>query len=300
MESSTYPLNSAISARRKVLFAAISATCQEIGFHSADNYVLDVLMQMFQAFLSELSYSAKCFTEHSGRSEPLAGDVYMALIEMGFNVPSLCQYAQRSNRIMIPNPSQMPKQQPPKILQTGKRRPHPSYIPDYLPPFPDSHSYIGTPTYKQPVTDYETLREKSSMQKRDVERALTRFMARTSTSNSYSLFADKQSHLFPLIGIKMNNIPYISALLPKDRIWNAQDNQFQSILNANKKSSSTTTPVTSSSNITGAADDAIKLNESIDSIDDDPLNPNNSQNNNNSVDVIENPFLLPPKIVNFQ
>ncbi|OTF81808.1 transcription initiation factor TFIID subunit 8-like protein [Euroglyphus maynei] len=295
MDSLTYPLTSTISARRKVLFSVIAATCQEVGFHSADNYVLDVLMEMFQAFLSELSYTAKCFSEHSGRSEPLAGDVYMALIEMGFNVSSLFQFAQRSNRIMIPNPSQMPKQQPPKILQTGKRRQHPSYIPDYLPPFPDSHSYIGTPAFKQPVSDYETLREKSSMQKRDVERALTRFMARTSTSNSYSLFTDKQSHLFPLIGIKMNNVPYISALLPKDRIWNAQDNQFQSILNANKKS----TPVTSSSN---AADDAIKLNESIDSNDDDPLNPNNSQNNNNnnSVDVIENPFLLPPKIVNFQ
>ena len=43
----------------------------------------------------------------------------------------------------------------------------------------DSHTYVRTPTHKQPVTDYVGVREKASSQKRDVERALTRFIAKT-------------------------------------------------------------------------------------------------------------------------
>ena len=43
----------------------------------------------------------------------------------------------------------------------------------------DSHTYVRMPTHKQPVTDYVGVREKASSQKRDVERALTRFIAKT-------------------------------------------------------------------------------------------------------------------------
>ena len=65
------------------------------------------------------------------------------------------------------------------ILFPGNNKKHPSSIPDNLPEFPDSHSYIRTPTHRQPVTDYEMVREKAASQKRDVERALTRFIAKT-------------------------------------------------------------------------------------------------------------------------
>lgn len=45
-------------------------------------------------------------------------------------------------------------------------------------------------TCKQPATDYETIREKASCQKRDVERALTRFVARTGETQSFFLTED--------------------------------------------------------------------------------------------------------------
>ena len=56
------------------------------------------------------------------------------------------------------------------ILHTGNSKKHPAHVPDSLPDMPDSHSYIRTPTHRQPVTDYEMVREKAASQKRDVER----------------------------------------------------------------------------------------------------------------------------------
>lgn len=46
----------------------------------------------------------------------------------------------------------------------------------------------GTQTFREPVSDYQVVREKAASQRRDVERALTRFMAKT--GETHSLFKD--------------------------------------------------------------------------------------------------------------
>ncbi len=45
-----------------------------------------------------------------------------------------------------------------------------------------------TQTFREPVSDYQVVREKAASQRRDVERALTRFMAKT--GETQSLFKD--------------------------------------------------------------------------------------------------------------
>ena len=135
----------------------------------------------------------------------------MALVSMGIKHNSLESYAQRARRLVLPTPTQAVATKQIGILQTGQKRPHPSHIPDHLPAFPDSHAYVQTPvcvsfqifcvecfkiiillfkTHKQPQTDYETIREKASCQKRDVERALTRFVAKTGETQSFFLVED--------------------------------------------------------------------------------------------------------------
>ena len=87
----------------------------------------------------------------------------------------------------------------------------------------DSHTYVRTPTHKQPVTDYVGVREKASSQKRDVERALTRFIAKT--GKTHSLFKTDDTNLFPLISCDrlMPDQPalpaYLNALLFKDQVY---------------------------------------------------------------------------------
>merc|ERR1712013_99246 len=115
----------------------------------------------------------------------------------------------------LPAPSQTVSSKQTAILHTGNKARHGGHIPDHLPEMPDSHSYIRTPTHRQPVTDYESVREKAASQKRDVERALTRFIAKT--GKIHNLFKTDDSNLFPLISCDRE-------YLPKKRKSNNQNN----------------------------------------------------------------------------
>ncbi|CAG2174623.1 unnamed protein product [Oppiella nova] len=139
-----------VSARRRVLYSSVCAICHENEFSMADKPSLDTLLQMLQSVIFEIGRSSQAFCELSGRTEPLVGDVVMALVEMGLNIDDLSSYAMRSTRVTIPSPQVMAKQSTPRILQAGEKKTPSAYIPDYLPAFPDPHSYIRTPTHKQP------------------------------------------------------------------------------------------------------------------------------------------------------
>ncbi|BES96784.1 Transcription factor TFIID complex subunit 8 C-term [Nesidiocoris tenuis] len=179
---------------------------------------------MLGSLLTEIGKSSRTYSELAGRSEPLPADVILSLINAGIRINELEPYAKRQNKTTIPAPvpSIQPKQL--SILQAGTKAPHPSYIPAHLPMFPDPHAYIRTPTHKQPVTEYEAIREKSAVQKRDIERALNKFATRTSETDSLFLCQD---NLFPLIACKATpNVPaYLVSLLPKDQVFEQDEEQ---------------------------------------------------------------------------
>merc|ERR1719483_882486 len=144
-------------------------------------------------------------------------------------IAGLKEYGLRSGRISSTNPSQTVAAKQTAILHTGNKKRHPAYVPDHLPEMPDSHSYIRTPTHRQPVTDYESVREKAASQKRDVERALTRFIAKT--GKIHNLFKTDDSNLFPLISCErdddgMKLPPYLDALLFKDQVFEEDEREY--------------------------------------------------------------------------
>lgn len=215
-------------ARCRVLSLAICSICHEAGFTIAEASAVEILTVMLRSLILEASRASRLFAEHNGRSEVTPGDVFNALIDLGLNVESIAEYGRtRRNLIRIPTP---PREQPQKqasILQTGQTKPHHAYIPDHLPPFPDPHSYIRTPTHKQPISEYEAIRDKAASQKRDLERALTRFMAKLAEANpEHSLFANNANlnRWFPLISIQPSPLPFMDALLPKDQIFDDNSN----------------------------------------------------------------------------
>jgi len=230
------PLVPGAVSRRKLLQASVGCLCIEAGFHSVNETALETLTEMMQSckykafqftlrtiyffvllVMTELGQSGRVYCELAARVEPVVGDIVMALVSMGINHSSIESYAKRARRMVLPTPTQgvAPKQI--GILQTGQKRNHPSHIPEHLPSFPDSHAYIQTPTHKQPITDYETIREKASCHKRDVERALTRFVARTGETQSFFLTEDLT--YFPLIACKPLDKPFLAALLPRDQMF---------------------------------------------------------------------------------
>ncbi|OCT91830.1 hypothetical protein XELAEV_18014884mg [Xenopus laevis] len=212
------PADNYMLARRRTLQVVVSSLLTEAGFDSAEKAAVESLTEMLQSYLSEIGRSAKSYCEHTARTQPTLPDIVVTLIEMGkrghclveerrndlhcnvilllflfagFNVDSLPAYAKRSQRMVITAPPVTNNPVVPKALSAGDNKPHPAHIPSHFPEFPDPHTYIKTPTYREPVCDYQVLREKAASQRRDVERALTRFMAKT--GETQSLFKDDTS-----------------------------------------------------------------------------------------------------------
>lgn len=173
--------------------------------------------------ITELGHSSRCFYELSGRIEPVLGDIVVSLINMGIKLDGIESYGKREKRHMIPTPQQATQTKPLSILQAGQKQPHPSHIPSHLPELPDPHAYIRTPTYKQPITEYEAIREKAANQKRDIEKALTKFLAKT--GDTHSLF-ETEDNLFPLIAPKAAFPTYMAALNPTDQVFDFEELEY--------------------------------------------------------------------------
>ncbi|CAG9583214.1 unnamed protein product [Danaus chrysippus] len=103
----------------------------------------------------------------------------------------------------------------PAMLSAGSKAKPAPRIPFHLPPLPDPHAYIRTPTHKQPVTEYEAIREKAAYQKKDIEKAITEFLAKT--SETHNLFNTEDNPVFPLIACKPTFPAYLPCLLPTDQ-----------------------------------------------------------------------------------
>ncbi|KAF1390018.1 hypothetical protein PFLUV_G00053700 [Perca fluviatilis] len=212
-KAATSPAENYHLARRRTLQVVVSALLTECGFESAEKAAVETLTEMMQSYITEIGRCAKAYCEHTARSVPTLADTVVTLIEMGFNADTLPVYAKRSQRMVITAPPVTNAPVTPKALSAGQKRIHPAYIPSHFPEFPDPHTYIKTPTFREPVSDYQVVREKAASQKRDVERALTRFMAKT--GETQSLFKDDIT-AFPLIAAQPSSIPYLSALLPSE------------------------------------------------------------------------------------
>ncbi|XP_028849551.1 transcription initiation factor TFIID subunit 8 [Denticeps clupeoides] len=207
------PAENYVLARRRTLQVVVSSLLTENGYESAEKAAVESLTEMMQSYITEIGRCAKAYCEHTARITPTLPDVVVTLIEMGFNVDTLPVYAKRSQRMVITAPPITNAPVVAKALSTGQKRSHPSHIPSYFPEFPDPHTYIKTPTFREPVSEYQVVREKAASQRRDVERALTRFMAKT--GETQSLFKDDLT-TFPLIAPRPSTIPYLSALLPSE------------------------------------------------------------------------------------
>ncbi|XP_039287168.1 transcription initiation factor TFIID subunit 8 [Nilaparvata lugens] len=247
------------SVHRKLLVTSVSSLLLELGFDSAENGALETLTEMLQSFVTEVGNSSRACCELAGRTEPLVADVILALVNMGVDVSSIEAHAHRPAHSTVPAPLPSNPLKQLSILQAGVKQSHPPHIPTHLPPFPDPHAYIRTPTHKQPVTEYEAIREKSAAQKRDLERALNRFIAKTGETDSLFL---SQDNIFPLIASKPNFPPYLNALLPKDQVFEFEEDESNRSPQRKKK-------------------DGIKEEEEA----------NKAEN-----DIIDNPYLRPVKL----
>lgn len=109
-------------------------------------------------------------------------------------------------------------------------------------------------------------------------------MARTAAqSNDHSLFPDEQSsQLFPLIPINVKQFTYLSALLPRDQIFEDDQQSQQSESKEDKQKKEEENQAETEENDENKEDDS--------SVKDDGFNKENEN------DLTDNPYLRPTKI----
>ncbi|XP_037724970.1 transcription initiation factor TFIID subunit 8 [Drosophila subpulchrella] len=212
-----------VDAYRRLLNKAVSQMLLDKGAGQASSQCLETLTQMLQALIGEIGNSSHNYCELSGRTMPTVGDVSLALINMGISISSLDPYMRKETHAGIPLPPQQTQQRQLSLLQAGSKSSHPHYVPSYFPAMPDPHAYIRTPTHKQPVTEYEAIREKAACQKRDIEKALTKFLCKTTETNN--LFPT-EDNMFPLIACKPAFPPYAAALNPTDQVFDFEELEY--------------------------------------------------------------------------
>ena len=200
---------------RDCLSSVVASLCIEAGYESAEKTVLETLSEMLQSYITEISHTTKVFCEHAGRTLPNGQDVKCAFADIGFYSGQLLNYVNRARQINLGQVSCTLDATTAPVLQVGKRKNFPPYIPETFtfPSLPDPHAYIRTTTGQKATSDYVVLRECLSEQRRDVERALTRFVAKT--GKSYPLYPHDE-HAFPLIAAEANSLSYLAALLPSE------------------------------------------------------------------------------------
>lgn len=95
--------------------------------------------------ITEIGQSSRNYCELSGRTQPVIGDVIVALINAGISIQGLETFAKRESRAILQPPQQISSTKQLSLLQAGTKNSHPSHIPNHLPVLPDPHAYIRTP-----------------------------------------------------------------------------------------------------------------------------------------------------------
>uniref|UniRef100_A0A0K0E248 Transcription initiation factor TFIID subunit 8 n=1 Tax=Strongyloides stercoralis TaxID=6248 RepID=A0A0K0E248_STRER len=128
---------------------------------TSDN-VVSLFINLTKVYLRLLGNLSKKYAEHSGRSDVQYSDVQMSLLEVGTKIEDLTKYMRESSQMSEycaqKNPMVYPQNpEPEKVIQIGEKKTS-LYVPSFLPPFPDPHTYIRTKIQSEPECNYVNVR----------------------------------------------------------------------------------------------------------------------------------------------
>lgn len=205
---------------------AVGTICRDIGFQGASKVCLETLTEILQAYISELTRSCRKYCEHGHRTTPDLTDVKMALAEIGLSAHGLKLYSQRvkSQTPRTPNQSKPPVEH--KTLKSGLPNvDQPGYIPNYMPGYPDMQSFVRTPTLREPIRQYDVVRERIATQRKATENSLVKFLSKTNPADVF-IFEEIDTDKFPCASITTEPTSYMTALNYKVDVASSVDDSL--------------------------------------------------------------------------
>ena len=161
---------------REIAKIVVVQICKNEGFDSIQASALDALTDILVKYIEELGYGAHLYAELSCRTDCNFLDLCLALKDCNVTLRELLDYSTNTEEIPFAKPI------PPFPIKPAEVRPidveendpnRPEYVPYYLPPFPEKHTYIFTPTYEERNTEPGTIRKLKNKRKRQVELSLS-------------------------------------------------------------------------------------------------------------------------------
>jgi len=210
-----------------VLFErSLAILIREYGFDNIELSAYHQILDISNAILRRLLLNVKNLMEVQSRTDPCPSDVSRALQIMNVKFSSLQQTFNQPIKHRLRSPDRQTETNPMKLFRvtqpttnnSSSRKHRPIYIPDFLPEFPDPHTFISSETYADLRKDYPRVRQLLADQRRALQRSLVKFKLQTNEKISVINNHGTNVNEYYLIKNTISPLPYLSALLPQDQM----------------------------------------------------------------------------------
>eukprot|EP00736_Rhodelphis_marinus_P003654 Rmarinus@m.16339 len=162
---------------RKLVEVSCAQIVASAGFTTAEKTAIRMLSDLMERYIMDIGQNAQEYAEHAGRSECNFDDVTVCLLEdLSVNARALRHFYAAASEL---DPVKLVPKFPVRAAVSKKRRreaekvvPSSDEVPDFLPSFPPSHTFVNTPTYDSVLQDIQTQRKVQTKQQRQAERSL--------------------------------------------------------------------------------------------------------------------------------
>ncbi|XP_008462468.2 transcription initiation factor TFIID subunit 8-like [Cucumis melo] len=179
---------------RQVSKIAAAQICQSLGFQGSKESAMDTLAEIVVVYLSDLGKMASFYSNLAGRTECNVFDIVRGFKDLeapgsshqdaevsrclagSRTIQEIFEYVNSVQEIPFAQPVPLfPIIKSCKVLPSFiqmKETPPSKHIPNWLPAFPDPHTYIYTPVWNKRTTDPRTDKIEQARQRRKAEKSL--------------------------------------------------------------------------------------------------------------------------------
>lgn len=217
---------------RGVSKIAVAQICEGVGFEAIKQSALEAFSDIAVRYICDLGKSASCYANLAGRSESNFFDILKAFEDFGYNNNNNNESNNIVKQMMLSDISaeednEIPFVQPiprfpipvnkfpgrlnncPSFLQMGETSGC-KHIPDWLPAFPDRHTYVHSPMWNHRKFDLRIDKGGQARQRRKAERSLLnlqqRLLSNCLAAPSCSAFHANAGETTPGAPIKDNQL----------------------------------------------------------------------------------------------